>query len=306
MSRRRSSNLSLLLKRIISPAGQGGAVFTLVIMAVVLAGASIWVWQKLSPQIYSSDPYQLRPSQIAVTEPPRWLTAGDVRSEVVQKASLDRPLSILDEDLTQRIALAFAAHPWVAEVVRVEKFHPARVEVELRYREPVATIALGTRLLPLDVDGVRLPEENFSQVQLRKMPRIKGVVPRATPRAGGTWNDPRILGAAQIAKAFGESWQDMGLRDILPSPRPVAGSKNIYSFELATVRGRRITWGPQPLVESPDEPTAQEKYQKLQKYVEQHGSLDYVDPSPQGGSSKPRTASHEDEQEAQESETVVQ
>ena len=301
MSRKRSSNLSLLVRRMISPAGQGGAVFTLVIMIVVLAGASLWVWQKLSPQIYGSEPYRLLPSHISVTEPPRWLTAGDVRSEVVRNASLDKPLSILDKDLTQRIALAFAAHPWVAEVVRVEKFHPARVEVKIRYREPVATIVLGSRLLPLDVDGVRLPEENFSQVQLRKMPRIKGATPRATPRPGGSWNDPRILGAAHIAKAFGESWQDMGLRDILPSPRPVAGTSDVYSYELATVRGRRIPWGPQPLTDSPDEPSANEKFHKLEKYVEQHGSLDFVDSAPGNKSQSGRTASRKVEEEAEES-----
>lgn len=307
MSRKRKkSNLSLILRRIISPAGQGGAVFTLVVMVAVLAGASLWVWNKISPQIYSSQQYLLVPDQITVTEPPRWLTAGDVRTEVVRNASLDKPLSILDKDLTQRVSLAFAAHPWVAEVIRVEKFHPARVDVEIRYREPVATIAVGSRLLPLDVEGVRLPEENFSQVQLRKMPRIKGVTPRATPRAGGSWNDPRILGAAQIAQAFGESWQQMGLRDILPSPRPVAGKRGLYSFELSTVRGRRIPWGPQPLTDTPDEPSADEKFQKLEKYVEQHGSLDIVESAP-GGKSRPgRTAARDQETVDDEEAATVQ
>ena len=40
------------------------------------------------------------------------------------------PLSILDDDLTGRIAAAFALHPWVAKVVRVTKHHPAGVDVE--------------------------------------------------------------------------------------------------------------------------------------------------------------------------------
>ncbi len=289
MSRKRSGNWKLLLKRVISPAGQGGAVFTLVVMLAVLAGGGVWVWKKLGPQIYGSDQYRLQSDQISVNEPPRWLTADDIREEVVRRASLDRPLSILDQDIAQRIGLAFAAHPWVAEVTRVEKFHPARVEVELRYREPVATIAVGAKLMPLDADGVRLPEDNFSQVQLTKMPRIRGVVPRATPRPGGSWNDRRILGAAQIARAFGDSWHGMGLRDILPSPRPVRGMKDVYSYELATARGRRIPWGPQSLVDTPDEPSANEKCEKLQRYVEQHGSLDVVGALPVGISSH-RTA----------------
>ncbi|REJ69015.1 MAG: hypothetical protein DWQ31_06220 [Planctomycetota bacterium] len=273
----RPSTLALLLRRLISPAGQGGAVFTLVVIIVVLAGAGVWVWKRLGPQIYQTDQYRLVPDQIVVSEPPRWLTAADVRDEVVRKASLDRPLSILDDDLSRRIGLAFEAHPWVAEVIRVEKFYPARVEVQVRYRQPVATIALGARLLPLDIDGVRLPEENFSQVELRKMPRIRGLMPRATPRAGGNWNDPRILGAVRIAEAFGDAWHEMGLRDILPSRTPVAGQSNVYSFELATIRGRRIPWGPQALVDTPDEPLAAEKFEKLRTYFEQYGSLDAKD-----------------------------
>jgi len=78
---------------------------------------------------------------------PEWIHC-DLRAEIFRSAALDGPLSIMDEDLAERIAVACALHPWVARVRSVRKYHPARVVVELDYRRPVLMVEVTGGLLP--------------------------------------------------------------------------------------------------------------------------------------------------------------
>ena len=77
-------------------------------------------------------------------------TTKDICREVFRDASLDRPLSILDDGLVEKIRSAFALNPWVAKVNSVRKYHPARVKVDLVYRRPVCVVEIGTERHPVD------------------------------------------------------------------------------------------------------------------------------------------------------------
>jgi len=57
-------------------------------------------------------------------DPPPWVR-GDIRSDVIHRAGWDQPLSMLDEELPQRIADAFEFHPWV-ERAKVTLKYPAQ------------------------------------------------------------------------------------------------------------------------------------------------------------------------------------
>ena len=86
--------------------------------------------------------------------------------EIFRDASLDdpqHPLSLMDDDLVERVKSAFSLHPWIARVVRVEKFYPGRVVVDVVYRHPVCMVEVLGELLPVDVEGVVLPKEDFLQ-----------------------------------------------------------------------------------------------------------------------------------------------
>jgi len=254
---------------------RGPLLFTLGVGLALLAVGTFWAWRMVGPRVLDSAAYQLSPEQITFNAPPQWIQADDFRREVVRNASLDRSLSIVDDQLVERIALAFAAHPWVAKVERVEKFHPARVKVQLAYRAPAAAVADGSDLWPIDAGGVLLPKENISHAELTKFPRISGIDERPAMRPGNVWQDMRVRGGAIIAQALLDSWQDLGLAEIAPYGA-TAAQRHPATFKLITRGGKQIDWGSQPLTNDPSEPSPQEKVKRLKSWVQQHGSLDGV------------------------------
>src|SRR5690606_21763453 len=163
---------------------------------------------------------------------PAWIHT-DIKTEVIRDASLDGALSILDDGLTRRIANAFELHPWVARVHRVSKRHPARVEVDLVYRQPVAMVAVSGGLWPVDADGTLLPSEDFSPAEARKYPRIARVESHPANPAGKNWGDVHVVGAAQIARALAPHWQNLKLYRVLAPVRGL-GTRDVdgYTYEL--------------------------------------------------------------------------
>ena len=254
---------------------RGPLLFSLGVAFSVLAFGTFRVWQAVGKRVLESSQYRLDPKQIIFNAPPEWIAADDLRNEVVRNASLDRSLSIMDEQLTQRISLAFAAHPWVARVDRVEKFHPARVEVQLVYRRPVASVAVEADLWPIDATGVLLPRENLSRAELVKLPQLSGIEARPAVRPGNLWQDMRVRGGARIAEALADSWQELGLAEIAPY-NATGSQRQPASFRLVTRGGKHIEWGRQSLDDDPSEPTPAEKVKRLKSWVQQHGSLDGV------------------------------
>jgi hypothetical protein len=157
----------------------------------------------------------------------------------------------------------------------VEKFHPARVAVQLVYRKPAAAVTADGELWPVDGAGVLLPRENLSAADLQKLPRISGIEARPTVRPGNVWQDMRVRGGARIGAALGEVWQELGLAQIAPYGA-TASQRQPASFKLITRGGKQIEWGRQSLADDPSEPTPEEKVKRLKSWVQQHGSLDGV------------------------------
>ena len=246
----------------------------LVVLVLVVGVGGFKAWKLVGPQVMSSQEYWLVADEIELNDPEGWILADDVKQQVLRDASLDHPLSILDADLNEQLRRAFTAHPWVARVERIQKFHPARVEIALVYRQPAAVVSQSTVRLPVDSVGVLLPVENFSSSDLDRLPTIHGIASRPIARAGNPWGDARVEGAAVIAAAFAEDWHELKLAEIVPSQGTVNGSRDQFAFELVSAAGTRIPWGRQALVDLPGEPTAAEKVERLKQYVERYGSVD--------------------------------
>ena len=73
--------------------------------------------------ILDSPEYRVTAERVEITPLPEWIHS-DIRAEVFRDPTLDGPLSIMDDDLAERIYRAFARHPWVAKVIRVNKQQP--------------------------------------------------------------------------------------------------------------------------------------------------------------------------------------
>jgi hypothetical protein len=255
--------------------GPAGPFIWAALLVVLLLAGWYLVWLKVGDRVLASSDYVVGPRQVEITPPPQWIHT-DIRSEVFRTASLDGPLSIMDDQLTERIHRAFSLNPWVAKVVRVTKHPPARVKVELVYRRPACMVAVPGDLLPVDAHGVLLPygNDDFSAVEKSRYPLLVGVNTAPVGTVGECWGDARVVGGAEIAAALGEVWDELNLQQIVPSAPLATGVAEEPTYTLVTRRGTRILWGRAPGTKVPGELSAADKVARLKKYAGQYGSLE--------------------------------
>ncbi|MEX0677845.1 MAG: hypothetical protein WD063_12260 [Pirellulales bacterium] len=250
------------------------------IVAALVAGACFFVWQHVRDRVLAASQYQVLAQHISVTAPPDWVRA-DVKAEVLRDLNRSGPLSLLDEDLTVRLAGGFSGHPWVARVDRVSKHFPSGVDVIVAYRVPVAMVELhdGTGVLPVDEQGVVLPtrgragEPNFTADEAERYPRIGEIHTLPAGPVGTRWGDAGVLGGAQIAAALSGDWTALDLARIVPWERKRArsGVEYEYTFALVTHSGTTVLWGRAPGTEENGEVPAGEKIAQLKRYALQNG-----------------------------------
>ncbi|QDU55587.1 cell division protein FtsQ/DivIB [Aeoliella mucimassa] len=243
-------------------------------------------WNSVNLQLTSSPEYRLTMDtvQLVPESLPPWIRT-DVKSQVFRDSGLTDSLTLLDNpaEVQQQLVDAFELHPWIRKVERVDLVGPGRVEVTLEYREPIAVaefVANDTReLLPVDAEGVRLPDGDLSEVEKTYLPRINSVPDR--PLVGAAWTDSRMLGAVRIAANLRQLWDAYSLLDIIPSEYPeVARTHRFYVYDLRTSGGTIIRWGAAPGFAPPGESTFEQKLTRLSGYIQQHGRLDTIN-SPQ-------------------------
>jgi hypothetical protein len=256
--------------------GPGRTLGFIVLLAVVFGGGWSLVWRSVRADVLSSAAYRLTPDSVEITPVPEWIhkQEKDICREVFRDASLDPPLSILDDGLVEKVRSALALNPWVAKVRSVRKYHPAQVKVDLVYRQPVCVVQIGTERHPVDVDGILLPSEDLSVTEAALYPRLVGIEMRPGTPLGSRWNDPRVAGAAEIAHAFGPAWVTLALETIVPVPQSGADRSGNCTYELLTRGGTRVSWGRAPSSAYPGEPSPSEKVGKLQEYFKSHGTLE--------------------------------
>lgn len=257
-------------------------------LCIAAAIATLWlcwpaVQQKL-PVLEVRAEYQIGVEQIAITPPPRWVPE-DLVERVFARANFDGPLSLQDPKLSEKIALAFHTHPWIERLQRVKKSYPARVTVDVVYREPVAMVqVVGGGYLPIDRFGYLLPDEDFSAADIDRYPVIENVT--SIPiRRGESWGDPAVVGAAELAGVLigsdeGEQswWRALGLKAIV-APRQVAVGDEVANlqYKLLTAGGSEILWGRAPSTRHPASLTVA---QKLARMAEYHRSYNGFDDAP--------------------------
>jgi len=78
----------------------------IVLLVGLLFGGWYLAWNKVRPRVLSSEAYIVTPEKVTLTELPPWIHS-DLRAEGLRAASLDEPLSIMDDNLAERIGNAF-------------------------------------------------------------------------------------------------------------------------------------------------------------------------------------------------------
>ena len=251
--------------------------FLLLVAAGLAATVVVPHLQNRLPVLAEREEYQFETAQIEITPPPRDVPP-DIVDQVLSRAKVPKTVSLLDEELTEKIAKAFAAHPWVAEVVSVRKSFPPQVQVELKYREPVAMVEVAGGMYPIDADSVLLPPEDFSMADTRRYPVLRGVQTQPQGPAGVRWGDTVVEQAAKIAVALQPYWKELHLQAVIVPKRTRAKEKaDRLKFQLGTVGGSRILWGRAPGSKHPGELSTEKKIGRLRKYLKDFGRFDQPD-----------------------------
>src|SRR5262249_22050937 len=150
-----------------------------------------------------------------------------------------------DEGWAERLAGAFAAHPWVARVAAVRRAGPAEVRIDLIHRVPVLRVrpAGAGRDRAVDAEGVLLP----SGAALDGLPRLAGEAARPG-RAGAPWPDARVTEAADVGAAMRSHLDRLGARGGVLA-REARGW-------VLLVEGATFLWGSAPGKEAASEASA--------------------------------------------------
>jgi hypothetical protein len=277
---------------------------TLVVVCGLLGGTAWFLWQQVHRTVATRGDYQLDLNEIELPPKPAWIRA-DVRAEALRDASLDPPLSILDDPvLSQRLVKAYGLHPWVSRVEGVQLTYPAHATIKLQYRRPIAMVEVKLPeenrepreatheqkrdnreqnpekkrgLLPIDAAGTLLPTRDFdNQQEVLKYPRLVLNVGSPTAPAGTVWENPIVLGGAQIVSALEPLWNRAELDEL----RWIEDLANVGSitrhYVLVTKEGSILIWGQAPGREHVGELPMADKIAALKRWSEQPDGLKAV------------------------------
>lgn len=249
--------------------------------AVAMMVVMIPVVARRMPKLNDRSEYRIGAEQVSISTPPTWIPP-DLAQQVFVRAGLEKNQSLLDATLSERIAAAFHTHPWVQEVRSVRKTYPARIHVDVVYREPVAMVKGVDGYYPIDRHGILLPARDFSDADIERYPVIERVASVPMGKLGESWGDPAVSGAAELAamlnaKREGKDswWSELELTAIL-MPRRVALIEDAdeLEYELRTKGGSEILWGRGPNSRHPGELAVAQKLQRLSDYQRDYGGFD--------------------------------
>lgn len=110
--------------------------------ALLLFGFGTSVWTSLRTDICEQEVYIVKESDLCVWNPPVWVSDNFVAEALELRAPEARTetLNSLDPNLVDNLLIAFESHPWVEKVESIEVRFPARVDVKLKYKTPIAVI----------------------------------------------------------------------------------------------------------------------------------------------------------------------
>ena len=277
---------SALLLRLFRPlAARTSQLLYLFLLIVALVVGSHQLWKRYADHVLGRDDYILNADKIELTFVPPWIRT-DITRQAVEDGSLEG-LSLAQPNLAVRVADAFALHPWVSNVNRINPKY-GRVEVELEYRRPVAMVWVTDKdgmpaLLPVDGRGIVLPTADFlatgdseqapdTALYLHIEVANENVWPASD--AGSSWGDERVHGAARLAAVLLDTWQRLGLGRIVVTTRHRRdGSVAPPSYQLISRGGATIIWGSSPGRERTGEPSSQQKITRMLDIMEQNDEL---------------------------------
>ena len=266
---------SRLLDWSLRPRILGAITLAMLFVVVIPAIPALW------PTVSQRAKFQMSVDRIDLTQATRW-TPHDIVDHVAKSHPDWKDRSLLEANLAADLAAAFAQHPWIAKVDRVEKTRQGRIIIEVTFRTPVAMVETHRGLYPVDAEAVLLPPNDFSLTQSDQLPHLRQVRSMPSGPAGTQWGDPLVVAGAKLCAALMPQgnlethWDRYGLEAVI-APLPAVENAPVPSeppvYKLLTQGGRRIIWG-RPPGDDTLEPTVAQKLGRLDSYIRQQKSLD--------------------------------
>jgi hypothetical protein len=266
------------------------------VIAALFLAVLIGLGKAARDALHGSERSTIAFADIDCPPPPRQGRA-DFLGEVQYLGDLPDRVNVRDDGLAERLAAAFAKHPWVKKVERVEVTPPGRVRVQVVFRTPVLAVAhrwegkgkddpfprmpsfqgddplAGARAV--DAEGVLLPPT----APLAGLPILFDKTAPPSGPAGAPWGDPAVEAAARTA-GFLHPYRDrlhVNAIDTVDGDIVLSG---LFTF--------RVLWGSAPGAEKPEEATAAQKIERLLDYCARHGDLGLKMDEPQEHDVRPR------------------
>jgi hypothetical protein len=173
------------------------AVFAILVLAAGLLLAFDRLGSEALRGIGPRDRYRKNFNDISSDTPPG-MDPHKFLAEVRYVSGFPEVFNALDESEREKLAAAFAAHPWVAAVKGVT-LSGTSVKVSLKFR--VAVLAVPVRDGPtrlVDEHGILLPESPPPA----GIARLITVVQPPTVAAGQVWPDPDVRRAVSLVEAY--------------------------------------------------------------------------------------------------------
>lgn len=217
-------------------------------------------------------------------QPPEGMSREAFLNEVRVHTNQPKALPLLDEDLIARLHRAFAVHPWVDSVRRVDIGSPhhagshskTTLHLDLVYRQPVLAIPLSAEAKAekgIGERGWRMVDRQSILLPVGTVPAHLPVlaapvtVPAGPP--GSRWGDARVAAAAKTAAFLQPHLAHLHLDD---SELEIVGGEIVFRRP-----GVRIVWGHAPGQEEKGEASAKVKLQRLLEYQKGHDGLERLE-----------------------------
>jgi len=234
----------------------------------LLVFSSTVLWKQWGHVRLGEDYGPLSEQMFRINAPPSYV-ARNVTADIFRSHQLDK-VSLLDRNTTSIVCEALQTHPWVEEVLRVEK-SATGVAAQVRYRIPVAMVRVisqhqdvsGPAVCVVDGKGILLPTEGFHESDVPNFLQIEvdGTYPTGVSY-GMPFSDLRVIAASRIAALLTRFREECGLVSIrLTNPQRTFNEP--WHFVVIRRDGSMIIWGSPPGEEQPGELKADAKIAML-------------------------------------------
>lgn len=244
-------------------------------------------WMQFAKEIRGGKDFVIAPQRIKITLPPQ-IVRIDLAKEIAANFE-NNPMSLLDNNVVERVGQTLALHPWISRVKRVQKHYPGELWIDVAYRQPVAAVEVERPkprdgeprqqgVIPIDATGIVLNAKDLPDAFVKKdLLRIHAFGLYPSGDFGSKWDDEKIVGAAKLAGALASDWSAAGLYRIEMAEGIDSRSTTYHLFSSS---GDNVVWGSAPGREAKGEPSASQKLATLRSIVQTQGKFGVTEKAP--------------------------